>query len=430
VLDAGTTMRNLLFIGTSYRRAPIEIRERLYIAPSATGELASRLASDGEAIVLATCNRTEIYLADTDAEAARSKVTSELARRAGMREADLARVLHRTTEAQVAAHLFRVSAGLDSLVPGDAQIVGQVRAAYEQAQAHGAVGPLLSRLFRDAIRVGKRVRAETAISDGPASVARAAADVVRRTFDDVSGRKVLLIGAGKMSEIVAASLAAGDVERVFVANRRLERAAALAARFGARAVGFDQLAAELVEADVVVSSTRCPRFVLTAPEVADVLWRRRGRPLLLVDIAVPRDLDPAIGGLPGCSLLDIDDLGSHARANRRIMDAELSHAEAIVTAEVEHFLAWRRSLEVVPAIVSLRQHAEAIRNAEMARIEGKLGGLTPAERSAVEGMTARILNKLLHTQTVHMKEAATSAEGSGYPGVLDRLFAPTSAPDA
>jgi glutamyl-tRNA reductase len=412
----------LVLVGTSHRRAAVELRERLSIGPHEAAEVALHLEERGEAVVLSTCNRTEVYIADADPAAAQVRVVTEFARRGGLSEAELEPALYVARDEQVALHLFRVAAGLDSIVPGEPQILGQVREAHELADAVGAAGPLLNRLFAQALHTGKRVRSETAVAERPASVAAAAARLAREVFGELTGRRILIIGAGKMGELAAASLVSAGVENVFIANRTLERAAALAARFGGRAVAFDRLGAELERADVVVSSTRCPRLIVSAEQVAASLVRRRGRPLLLIDIAVPRDLDPAIAELQGCSLYDVDDLGavSESRADAR---AEFVRAEAIAAEEARRYLAWRRSLDVVPAITSLRRRAEEIRAAELARANGKLGALSPAERRAVEVVTAQIVNKLLHAPTVRVKEAAERPDGALYAAALRHLFA-------
>jgi glutamyl-tRNA reductase len=422
-MDAGAEpATRLLLVGTSHRRAAVELRERLAIGRHEAAEVALHLAERGEAVVLSTCNRTEVYIADADPGAARVRVGAEFARRGGLSEDELEPALYVVRDEPVALHLFRVAAGLDSVVPGEPQILGQVREAHRLAEAAGAAGPLLNRLFPQALHTGKRVRSETAVAGRPASVAAAAAQLAREVFGELAGRHILIIGAGKMGELAAGSLVSGGVENVFIANRTLERAAALAARFGGRAVAFERLGAELERADVVVSSTRCPRLIVSAEQVAAALVRRRGRPLLLIDIAVPRDLDPAIGELAGCSLYDVDDLGavSESRADTR---AEFSRAEAIAAEEARRFLAWRRSLEVVPAITSLRRRAEEIRADELARANGKLGALSTAERRAVEAVTAQIVNKLLHAPTVRVKEAAERPDGVLYAAALRHLFA-------
>jgi glutamyl-tRNA reductase len=315
-------------------------------------------------------------------------------------------------------HLFRVAAGLDSLVPGEGEILGQVRAAYEQ----GSAGPLLDRAFRQALHVGKKVRAQTAIAESPASVSAAAAALAQQVFGDLAGRRILVVGAGKVSELAARNLISRGAEIAFVANRTLDRAAELARRFGAEPLALEQIRDELVRADVVVSSTSSPGFVLHRGELEAALAGRRGRPLFLIDLAVPRDVDPAIHELDGCYLYDIDDLEAVVAESLAGRRHEAERAEAIVAEEGERFRAWQASLEVVPAIASLRARAEEIRTAELARLEARLGRLSDAERRAVESTTAQIVNKLLHLPTVRMKQAAVTADGVLYAAAVRHLF--------
>jgi glutamyl-tRNA reductase len=413
---------HVILVGTSHRQAPVALRERLHIGAHEVGQVGAQLAQAGEAIVLATCNRTEIYLADRDPAAARGRLVAELALRGQLAEAELAPALYSANDGRAAKHLLRVAAGLDSLVVGEPQILGQVREAHRQAVASGAAGPLLDCLFRHALRAGKRVRAETALAERPASIAEAATLLARSVFGELTGRHVLLIGAGKMSEIGAASLVGDGVEKVFIASRTEAHAAALAAPFGGSGAAFDQLVAQLIRADIVVSSTACPRQVLSAAEVGRALRSRAGRPLLLIDIAVPRDLDPAIGGLPNCDLYDIDDL-AHVVPDAAA-DACDGHAraEGIVLQEAARFEAWRRSRAVVPTISSLRRYAEAIRTAELARANGKLAALSSSERRAVETVTKQIVNRLLHEPTVRVKEAAATRGDGADSAALRHLF--------
>lgn len=403
--------RRLLLVGASHRSAPLELRERLHVAPEECAAVAARLAGNGEAVLLSTCNRLEAYLACDDVDAARTRVTTELASRSGLSPAELAGALRVAEDDRASRHLFRVAAGLESPVPGEPQILGQVREAY----AAGTAGPLLDRLFRDAVHAGRRVRAETALGDRPASLATAAVELARRGLGSLAERRVLIVGAGRMSEAAAAGFAAAGAEQVLVANRTAERAASLAGRCGGRAVALHELAGVLPDVDVVVSSTRFPGFVLTASQVAG-----RRRPLLLVDLAVPRDLDPSIGDLPRCRLHHLDDLaGAFAAPPRR----ELACAEAIVAAEEERFREWRRALDVVPAIVALRRRAESIRVAELARADRELDALPERQRRLVDAVTSQILNKLLHAPTVRAKAAAGAGDGPRYAAVLEHLFA-------
>jgi glutamyl-tRNA reductase len=414
----------LLLVGTSHHRAPVELREHLFVSAGENSELVQRLAgSDAEAVVLSTCNRTELYLVHGDEEAARDRAFTELTALANLSESELAAALYTIGDEAAALHVFRVAAGLDSMIPGEAQILGQVRGAYELARNAGTAGPVLHRLFRQALRVGRRVRTETAIGENPASVSSAAAELAERVFGSLEGRRILVLGAGKMSDLATVNLISRGVESVFVANRSPERAERLARRFGGRAVGLHAVENELEHADVVVASTSASGYVLSADQVARAMKRRRGRPIFFVDIAVPRDIDPAVNELEGCYLYDVDDLERVVEESVAGRREEAVRAEAIVAEEADRFREWHRSLDVVPAIASLRALAESIREEELARAEGRLGSLSPTQRRAVESLTAQIVNKLLHPPTVRMKEAAAAADGVLYADAIRHLFA-------
>jgi glutamyl-tRNA reductase len=386
-------------VGLSHHVAPVELRERVTLDLQAAAELARSL---GDAVCLSTCNRTELYMSGTDEHEA----VAALERIAGDR---LDGVVYRLHEDAAALHLFRVAAGLDSLVPGEGEILGQVRDAYEVALP----GPLLDRVFRQALAVGKRVRTETAIGESPASVSSAAAALAAQVFGDLTGRRVLLVGAGRIGELAAANLASRGAEIAFVANRTVEAAGELAHRFGGTALALDEIPARLGEVDVVVASTSSPEQIVHARDVP----ARRHAPLFFIDIAVPRDLDPALGGLPGCFLYDIDDLEAVVAETLAGRRAEAERAEQLVAEEAERFRTWRASLDVVPAIASLRARAEEIRNAELAKVR-----VSDDERRTLESVTSQILNKLLHLPTVRMKEAAVSADGALYADAVRHLF--------
>jgi glutamyl-tRNA reductase len=402
---------HLVLVGTSHHRAPVEVRERLAVG----ADLVDELASVGETVCLSTCNRTELYLAAGESSEAEGRASQSLAALAGT---EVEPLLYRLHDEAAALHLFRVAAGLDSLVPGEGEILGQVRASYEG----GRVGPLLDRLFRQALHVGKRVRAETAIGESPTSVPAAAAALAQQVFGDLTGRRVLVIGAGKTGEQTARSLLARGAEIAVVANRSSARAAELTERVGGKAVVLGRLGDELAAVDVVVSATSSEQVILRREQVAEVLGVRRGVPLFLIDIAVPRDLDPAIDELEDCYLYDIDDLQEVVEASLAARRQEGEAAEAIAAQEARKFGSWLASLDVVPAITQLRARAEEIRRAELARAEGRLGRMSDADRSAVESLTSQIVNKLLHLPTVRMKEAAAGADGAVYADAVRRLF--------
>jgi glutamyl-tRNA reductase len=376
----------LLAVGVSHRHAPLELRERLYLADGHAIEVAKELG----AVVLSTCNRTEIYLEDGDPTVARAV----LEQHSGL---ELEDVLARWEGGEAVEHLFRVASGLDSLVPGEAQILGQVRLAYEAALGAGATSPVLNRLFEDALHTGKRVRTEAKLAEMPESVAASAVDLGERELGSLEGKQALLFGAGRMSELAARDLRGRRAE-VVISSRTLESAQELAERVGGRAAPFDAVAVELLEADLVISATRCPYPILHAEAV-----QSRTKPLVLVDIAVPRDLDPAIGELQSCTLYDIDALGGGLVGR----EEDVREAEQIVAEEAARFADWHRSRVAAPAIAALRRHAEEIRAEELARAEPRLAELSERERKAVETLTSQIVNKLLHAPTVRAKESGS-----------------------
>jgi glutamyl-tRNA reductase len=391
----------LTLVGLSHHVAPVELRERVTLDLAAAATLARSL---GDAVCLSTCNRTELYVDGIDERA----VLATLEQLAGE---PLDGVVYRLHEDAAALHLFRVAAGLDSLVPGEGEILGQVRAAYESVEP----GPLVDHVFRQALAVGKRVRTETAIGESPASVSSAAAALAAQVFGDLRGRRVLLVGAGRIGELAASNLASRGAEIAFVANRTLDTAHELAQRFGGKALTLDEIAERLGEVDVVVSSTSAPGPVLHASGVP----AKRRTPLFFIDIAVPRDLDSEIGRLDGCFLYDIDDLEAVVAETLAGRRAEAERAEELVAEEAERFHTWRASLDVVPAITSLRARAEEIRNAELAKLKGRV---SDDERRTIESVTSQILNKLLHLPTIRMKEAAVSADGAAYADAVRHLF--------
>ncbi len=408
----------LALAGVSHHTASLELRERVAIDLDTAAAVARDISrvSDGrlEAVVLSTCNRTELYLASRDdgvAEAAEQALLGLAGADAGA----LAPLAYRLADESAALHLFRVAAGLDSLVPGEGEILGQVKEAYEA----GSPGPLLDRTFRMALHAGRRARFETAIGESPASVPAAAAALAQQVFEGLDGRRVVLVGAGRTSELTARNLRSRGAAVTGVVNRTVERAERLAASLGARAFALDEVAQALAGADVVISSTSAPGFVLTADALSSGLRSRRGRPLLFVDLAVPRDVDPALAAVDGCFVYDVDDLEAVVSASLEGRRAEAVHAERIVAAEADRFRAWQASLAVVPAIASLRALAEEIRSTELARVEGKL---PESERAVVDTVTAQIVNKLLHLPTIRMKEAAVTPDGLVYADVVRHLF--------
>jgi len=396
---------SIVLVGTSHKLAPVEVREKVALDLEGAADLARRLSDGGEAVCLSTCNRTEIYLSHPDLDEAESRAADAL----GAGEIEL----YRLRGEAAAIHRFRVASGLDSLVPGEGEILGQVRAAYEA----GFCGPVLDRLFRQALHAGKKVRTETAIGESPASISSAAAALAQQVFGELEGCRVLLIGAGDVSDLAAQSLVKRGASIGAVTSRTRSRAEEMARRFGGRAVPFDRLGDELAAADVVISSTSAPGYVLSAERIPD----RKGRPLFVIDLAVPRDVEPGVGELDGCYLYDIDDLQAVVSESLSGRWREAARAETIVVHESERFREWQASLDVVPAIASLRERAERIRSGELAKAEGRLEGLSESERRTVESLTTQIVNKLLHLPIVRLKEAA-AAEGPAYVETARHLF--------
>jgi len=400
----------IVLVGVSHHGAPLELRERAALGSDQAADLARRLAGEsGEAVCLSTCNRTELYLADEIGEEAERRAEAALL----ALEAELGPTLYRLRDEAAALHLFRVAAGLDSMVPGEGEILGQVRAAYEA----GATGSILDRLFRQALHAGRKARVQTSIGESPASVSSAAAALAEQVFGDLRGRRILVVGAGKVGDLTARNLLSRGAEIAWIANRSADRAADLAARFGGEALPLERVEAHLAAADVLVSSTSAPGRILEREQVERTLPARKGRPLFLIDLAVPRDLDPSIHELDGCYLYDIDDLQAVVAETLAGRRREADRAEAIVGEEAHRFREWQASLDVVPAIASLRARAEEIRAAELRRAK-----LSDSERRAAESVTAAVLNKLLHLPTIRMKEAAAAADGVIYADAVRHLF--------
>jgi glutamyl-tRNA reductase len=391
---------SLSLVGISHHVAPVELRERVALPLERAASLARAL---GDAVCLSTCNRTEVYLAGDDG----TRALSSLEEIAGE---PLRSVAYRMHDEAAALHLFRVSAGLDSLVPGESEILGQVRAAFDASSP----GPLLDRVFRQALQLGKRVRTETAIGESPASVPAAAAALAAQVFGDLKGRKVLLVGAGRIGELAAGNLSARGATIAYVANRTPESAAELAIRFGGSPVALEDVPLKLGEVDVVLTSSAASGLLIERRDVPS----RRHHPLFFIDIAVPRDVDPSVHTLDGCFLYDIDDLEAVVSETLEGRRAEAEVAERLVVEETERFREWRASLDVVPAISALRSHAEEIRATELA----KLSSLPAEELERLDQVTAQIVAKLLHEPTVRMKEAAVDGGGEAYAAAIRRLF--------
>jgi glutamyl-tRNA reductase len=416
---------HLVCIGLSHKTAPVEQREKAALSEHASRSVLRALvgARDvSEAVALSTCNRTEIYAVGDDLSLAEDAMVRAVVDHTSISrgEIDCARYLH--LEDRAAGHLFRVASSLDSMVLGESEIQAQVKSAWTLAQEEETSGVVLNRLFRQAVEAGKRVRHETRISEGPTSVASVAVQLAREAFGDLPRRRALLVGAGQVGEATARNLMISGLKELTVANRTVSTARTVADEVGGRGVGFDRIASELENADIVISSTDAPHPILFHDDIARVMAGRPTRPLILIDIAVPRDLDPRIGEVKGAVLYDIDDLERVVEASISERTREAEKAESIIGSETRRFGEWRHGLAVAPTITSLRERAETIRRTEMARIEGQLDSLSAEDLERVEALTKAIVSKLLHEPTVRARAAAQSGEGMAQVEVLRHLF--------
>jgi glutamyl-tRNA reductase len=415
----------LLALGISHKTAPLALRERLALPEGrAAGVLRDLVAHSeiNEAVAISTCNRTELYLVASDPVEAESVALSTLSRQAGIPPTELLGSLYSPREMDAARHLFSVAAGLESMIVGEAEIQGQVKRAYELALVEGATGPITNRLFRDALATGKRARSETAIGRARVSVSSVAVELARGTLGELDSRRVLVIGAGENGELTAKALRERGVETVFVANRRYDRAIGLAQRFGGHAVRFDDLPRELEAADIVVSATASPHQIVGREELELVMESRGGRPLLLIDIAVPRDIDPTVRELPGVSLFDMDDLQREVARNMDARESEVAHVRTIIEQEVERFGDWLASLDVVPTIAALRERGEEIVQRVLRENEPRWESLSATDRARVELLAHTIVRRMLHEPTLRMKGAAERGGSYVHLQALRELF--------
>ncbi len=423
-------MSELFTLGVSHHTAPLELRERLALtegrAVSVLGEL-KETEPIYEAAAISTCNRTELYLVVSDPVAAESRALGLLAREAGIRPIELVGSLYSHRGAEVAEHLFRVACGLESMILGEAEIQGQVKRAAELALVEGASGPILNRMFHGALSAGKRVRGETKIGRGGVSVPSAAVELARRTLGDLTSRRVLLIGAGDMAELTAKALAAKGVEAVFVANRHHDRAISLAQRYGGEAVRLEALPEHLRTADIVVSVTNSPHHIIEREGLADVIAGRETKPLLILDLAVPRDVDPDCRELPGVTVYDVDGIQEVADRNASRRDVEARHATRIVESELVRFHAWHASLEVQPTLVELRSRADQIVERVLAENSGRWESLGDADAERVELLARAIASRLLHEPTMRLKRLAEDGDPYLMLSALQSLFGLDSA---
>jgi glutamyl-tRNA reductase len=403
-------MSELLALGISHKTAPVALRERLAFTEPQASEFARELTASAEvreAVVISTCNRTEVYLVVGEASGALVKAEGDvlglLARRAGIRPTELAEAIYSPRNCDAARHLYRVTAGLESMIVGEAEIQGQVKRAFEAAMAAGVTGPLSNRLFAAALTTGKRVRSETEIGASRVSVPSVAVDLALSVLGGLEERHVVILGAGETSELTARALADQGAGTIFVANRHADRALSLAQRFGGSVVGLDGLPDQLLLADIVLSSTSSPHPIVGREELELVMSEREGRALLLIDIAVPRDIDPGCAELEGVSLYDIDDLQAAAARNLSTRASEAPRAQEIVEEEIHRFARWLGQLETLPTVSALREHGNTLVEQVLAENAGRWESASPHDLARVQEIARAVMSRLLHEPTIRLR---------------------------
>jgi glutamyl-tRNA reductase len=424
--DSAPASAGTLFVaGMSHRTAPVAMREQLVLEEEKIREILADLVGRGlfeEVMILSTCNRVEVYGVAAVPGEARSQAFSRLGSQRGLSGRDLEPRLYTLTGEEAALHAFRVGASLDSMVLGEPQILGQVKDAFALAQAAGTAGPILHALMSQTFSVAKRVRSETEVGRLAVSISYAAVELARKIFEGLEGKAVLLVGAGEMSELAARHLVDQGALPVYVTNRTWGRAEELARGLGGIPVPFEQLESTLPLVDIVVTSTAAPEPIVTAAAVRAALQARRGRPLFLIDIAVPRNVEAAVNDIENAFCYDIDDLRSVVEANLKERQREAVRAQALLEREVAKFADRLRQLEVVPTIVSLRQKLEGIRRAEVERALARLPGAAEETRRVMEALSQAIINKVLHAPMVKLKDSSRAGHGRRWTEMISELF--------
>ena len=417
---------NIIVVGLSHKSAPVELRELLAIPESRLGEALTRLLSYSsvkEGMFLATCNRVEVYAVVEDADTGFSHVQDFLvSTHLAVSAEHLLPHLYRYADEHAMRHLFRVATSLDSMVIGEPQILGQVKDAFEIALSHRTSGVILNKLVKKAISVGKGVRTKTRIAEYAVSISYAAVELAKKVFSNLSEKTVLLVGAGEMGKLAARHLINHGVHQVFLTTRNNQRAEQMAERFGGTAISFEEFPNILPKADIVLCATGASHFVIQSEEVQRSIHQRMNRPMFLIDISVPRNIDPSVKDVDNAFLFDIDDLKSHVGQNQEERRKEAEKAEGMVTEEVTSMQSWVRGLEAKPTIVALRKRADEIKRAEIEKVMSRLENLSSKERQAIEGLASAIVNKLLHGPLVTLKSEAQTNNGFAFIEVARRFF--------
>ncbi len=415
----------IVTVGLNHKSAPVEIRERLnfpeHTQPEALSKLSSYPAVKG-CVILSTCNRTEVYAVTTDVDAGITAVKNFLGRHCGITEGQIYEYLYVHTLYEAVRHLFRVSAGLDSMVLGETQILGQVADAYRIASENNVTNKVINAFFQNAISVGKRVRTETGIDRMAVSISYAAVELAKQIFGTLENRSVLVLGAGEMSELTTRHLVANGVSKVTVANRSFDRAVNLAEQFGGAAIPFEGVFGAMCGTDIVVTATGARNFIINPEQMNQVMTNCSGRTVFLIDISVPRNINPAVREIPGVRLYDIDDLQVVVDRNLAEREAAAVECERIIDEEMDAFLKWHNSLFVIPTVVALKEKGNSIKEAELERALSRMGSLTDKQKKVISSMASSIVNQLLHDPITNLKEYASTHQGHLYTEILQNLF--------
>ncbi len=424
-------MTELLAIGISHKTAPVALRERVALTENEAERFIRDLVSNDdlrEAVVISTCNRTEAYIVARNAVEAESVLLSKLAGRAGIRPTELVEIVYSPRNCDAARHLFSVTAGLDSMIVGENEVQGQVRRAYETALGAGTTGPFTNRLFRAALQAGKRVRSETALGTARISIPSVAVALARETIGELGEKNVVVIGAGETAELTARALSEQGVTTLFVANRRIERAREMAQRFGGGVGSLDELPQRMLEADIVIASTSSPHPIVGASELEQIMLARDGRPLLLIDIAVPRDIEDDCNEIPGVRVLNMDDLQSAAARNLEVREGERVQASEIIEDEITRFSGWMAQQGATPTIAALREHGSGIVEQVLAENDGRWESVSSRDVARIEAVARAVMQRLLHEPTIRTK-ALEQSGGHGRIAVLRELFGLDEVPE-
>jgi glutamyl-tRNA reductase len=416
---------NIIVVGLSHKTAPVEIREKVSFPSERAAEALKALTSQEgitEGVILSTCNRVEIIAISAHIQDGIETVKDFIAQFNGLSREALDNHLYSHTSEEAIKHIFRVASSLDSMIVGEPQILGQMKDAYQQALDHNVTGLILNRLFRKGFSVAKRVRTETNIASSAVSISYAAVELAKKIFGDLGDKRVMLIGAGEMCELAAKHFVNGGIMEILVTNRTHERAVKLAEEIGGRSVLFDNLSLDLDEVDIILSSTGSPVHIINASQVKEALKKRRNRPMFFIDIAVPRDIDPAINDLDNAYLYDIDDLQGVVEVNIKERGKEAAAAEEIIGVEIGQFHKWLRTLDVTPTIVALRNKLEEIKTAEIERLLNGQKDLSEKHKKAVVSAANAMINKILHLPTSNLKKMADTVEGDLYIDSTRKLF--------